>query len=151
MAEERAIQAGQAAKRHDPLDGDAIMDATARLLAPRRDAASAQNRPAERPKRRQGDSNPPRQKKGQERQESGQRRQDGRGKPAPNRTRGEQKASPSPRPERRGQEGKSRPANSTRSPGRGRGPIEPTLRPSTQKDSTEHESLMRPYYLNDDE
>ena len=114
-----------------PLDSDVIMDATARLLAPRR--------PAPRPQA-----------------------QGGRGQGAPK----EQAAPPRPQQSKPRRQGKRQgaPAQPAREPvlppsraGKKRRrddrprPIEPPPRSDRQKDSTQHKSLMRPYYLHDGE
>ncbi len=115
-----------------PLDSDVIMDATARLLAPRR--------PAPRPQA-----------------------QGGRGQGAPK----EQAAPPRPQQSKPRRQGKRQgaPAQPAREPvlppslaekkrrrrdERPR-PIEAPMRSDRQKDSTQHKSLMRPYYLHDGE
>ena len=115
-----------------PLDSDVIMDATARLLAPRR--------PAPRPQA-----------------------QGGRGQGAPK----EQAAPPRPQQSKPRRQGKRQgaPAQPAREPvlppslsgkrkrrrdDRPR-PVEAPLRSDRQKDSTQHKSLMRPYYLHDGE
>ena len=115
-----------------PLDSDVIMDATARLLAPRR--------PAPRPQA-----------------------QGGRGQGAPK----EQAAPPRPQQSKPRRQGKRQgaPAQPAREPvlppslaGKKRRrrderprPIEAPMRSDRQKDSTQHKSLMRPYYLHDGE
>ncbi|WP_297212352.1 DEAD/DEAH box helicase [uncultured Flavonifractor sp.] len=107
--------------RPDPLASDVIMDATARLLAPRRPAAEAPAQEREKKQRRRKKPAPP--------------------PPAPVReaapSREASKPSPGRKKERR---------NRDRG---GRRPGEPTLH-SHQKDSTEQPSLMKPYYLSDD-
>ena len=108
-------------QKPDPLASDVIMDATARLLAPRRPASRPAVEPLaqEEPKKRQ------RKKKK---------------KPAAQ----AQPAAPAPAPKASGRKKERR-------GGRDRGrPMEPTLRRSGQKDSTEQPSLMKPYYLSDD-
>ena len=113
----------------NPLDSDVIMDATARLLAPRR--------PAPRPQLSRA-SEPPR----------------GR----------EQRKPPQPKPRRQGKK-QGAPAQPAKEPvlppslsGGGKRrrddrprPVEAPLRSDRQKDSTQHKSLMRPYYLHDDD
>ena len=117
-------------EKPNPLASDVIMDATARLLAPRRPAAAA-SKPAE----------PPRPSAG----ESGKKRRRGKKK-----TSGEspavealipKKASGAPAPKKK---------SGGRGPGRGVRGGPPEIRRGTQKDSTEQPSLMRPYYLSDD-
>ena len=113
----------------NPLDSDVIMDATARLLAPRR--------PAPRPQLQRS--------------------------PEPPRGR-EQKKPPQPKPRRQGKK-QGAPAQPAKEPvlppslagGKKRRrddrprPVEVPLRSDRQKDSTQHKSLMRPYYLHDDD
>ncbi|MBP1736466.1 MAG: ATP-dependent helicase RhlE [Oscillospiraceae bacterium] len=101
--------------RPDPLSSDRVMDATARLLAPRAPSAA------------------PAQKAASPAKHTTQRRT-----PAP----GGERRQPAPvsavKPQRRG----SRP--------QGRGPSRAAAPQSSQKDSTEQESLMKPYYWNED-
>ena len=128
--EERAAQAQY---YRDPLAGDTIMDATARLLAPRRGAKAPepprpqQGREGERRKKKPAQpQQPPRQAKAQSGQQAPQ-------KP---------KAQPAAKDARR---------RNSRGGGR-RGPMEVTLRLGNQKDSTERQdSLMKPYYFNPNE
>ena len=113
----------------NPLDSDVIMDATARLLAPRR--------PATAPAPVSKSKTQPR----QERTESSA--------PRPRR-KGKKQGAPTPPP----QESVLPPSLSgkrkRRRDDRPR-PIEAPLRANRQKDSTQHKSLMRPYYLHDDD
>ena len=123
----------------DPLEGDVIMDATARLLAakpvyhyykPNSNAASHKK------KGRGGEKKAkaaPVEKAPQAAQAAQRRKSPKKGAPAP-----AQKASGSlHRPPR---------------PGRGRGRIPPRVEPpkSRQKDSTEQQSLMKPFYIEHD-
>ncbi len=112
----------------NPLDSDVIMDATARLLAPRR--------PAPRPQ-----AQPPRQ--------DGGKKQDRSARPKPRRQGKKQGAPAQPVQEpvlppslagKRKRRRDDRPR-----------PIEAPPRADRQKDSTQHKSLMRPYYLHDDD
>ncbi len=129
LAEERAIQARRF--RNDPLAGDVVMDATARLLAPKGSVQPSQ----------------PRGQEGRrESQRSGQRKRSGqggqRGGSAP-----KQSAPHTPAPQKPAQ-----PQEKRKRRGGGRRPMEVTLRLGSQKDSTEQQgSLMRPYYFNPDE
>ena len=108
-------------RKPDPLASDVIMDATARLLAPRR--------PAPRPA-----AEPPVQEEHKKRQ---RKKKKPAAQPAPT-------PAPAPAPKAAGRK-------KNRRGGRDRGrPVEPTLRRSGQKDSTEQPSLMKPYYLSDD-
>ena len=110
-------------RKPDPLASDVIMDATARLLAPRR--------PAPRPA-----AEPPVQEEHKKRQ---RKKKKPAAQPAPAPT-----PVPAPAPKAAGRK-------KNRRGGRDRGrPVEPTLRRSGQKDSTEQPSLMKPYYLSDD-
>jgi ATP-dependent RNA helicase RhlE len=127
----------------NPLDSDVIMDATARLLAPRRTAA-------------QSHSHRPRQS-------------EGKGQPKPVRAKAEQTDSQRAQEHKRGQHQKKQTPAKTAQPShagdkpapahdkkkrRRRNdrprPIERSLY-ARQKDSTEQESLMRPYYVNHDD
>ena len=123
--------------RPDPLAGDHIMDATARLLAPRkstlsREGSAASRRAAPR-KRRRGNAG-------------------GEGEP---RAAGKEKSQRAAAPaeagrKKRGESGESKARPAARSPkkhrGGPRGPIEP-MKSNRTKDSTEQHSLMKPYYL----
>ena len=116
------------------------MDATARLLAPK--DAPAQPRQQAAPKKPQTPTAPSRKQKQPDSQRKAQQ-------PAP------RKEAPSPR-----KKAAARPAPRQETPKRDqkrrndrrRGPMEVTLRLGSQKDSTEQSgSLMRPYYLHDDD
>ena len=110
----------------NPLDSDVIMDATARLLAPRRSAGRPQAQPEQ--KRKQEKAQRPAQQK--------PRRQ------------GKKQGAPAPA----AKEPVLPPALSGRKRNRRDDrprPIEAPLRADRQKDSTQHKSLMRPYYLHD--
>jgi ATP-dependent RNA helicase RhlE len=120
--------------RPDPLAGNVIMDATARLLAPRPRAAA----PEKATDRRHGQSGKHTQKR-----EGDLRKQH----PAEHK----EKAVSAPR-EHRAPEHKEKAAGAPREP-RGRkrrSPPPVELRKSSQKDSTEQPSLMKPYYLKRD-
>ena len=122
--------------RPDPLSGDHIMDATARLLAPRK-PVSAQESHREGSRR-----SAPRSRKHSSR-DAGSRQTPVKAED-PRKTRSghsahpDRKAAPAPggshRPDRR------------RTHAGPRGPIEP-MKSSRTKDSTEQHSLMKPYYL----
>ena len=123
----------------DPLEGDVIMDATARLLAakpvyhyykPNSNAASHKRKGKGGEKKAKA---APVEKAPQAAQAAQRRKSPKKGAPAP-----AQKASGSlHRPPR---------------PGRGRGRIPPRVEPpkSRQKDSTEQQSLMKPFYIEHD-
>ena len=122
--------------RPDPLAGDHIMDATARLLAPRkstlsREGSAASRRSAPRKRRRgtSGGEGEARAAAGKEKvQRSAAPVEASRKKPAP--------------------AGKSRAGSRGPKKPRGgpRGPVEP-MKSNRTKDSTEQHSLMKPYYL----
>ncbi len=113
----------------NPLDSDVIMDATARLLAPRRPAPRPQvQRAPDPPKgREQKKSTPPK------------RRRQGKKQGAPVQPAKEPILPPS-------LSGKKKRRRDDRPR-----PIEAAPRSDRQKDSTQHKSLMRPYYLHDDD
>ncbi len=164
MAEERRIQAQQGYA--DALAGDEIMDATARLLAPKRPSA-----PARSVERSRGP---------QHREERQPRREEPRkAKPAPQKPQkpAAQKPQKPMKPAKPAQSAKPAPQQApAKKPGRSLGQVVksalslderkakireqakarrgmPPERPKTsagQMDSTEHASLMKPYYLNDD-
>ncbi len=152
LAEERAIQAKKF--RDDPLAGDTIMDATARFLAPKDPPAQPRQEPA--PKR---SAEPSSRGGSSSKQEALSRKRQGGGASPKKEKRSPSPAKPDPRSTPKA--GKSAPARnaskpapekSSRRPDRRRGPMEPTLRLGSQKDSTEQSgSLMRPYYFNPDE
>jgi len=149
LEEERAIQAQRF--RDDP--PEEVMDATARLLAPKKPAAQSAPGGRQEPPRsgrerahgRQQTSGTP----AQQAQSAAPRRKQ---KPTQSPAKGEAPASrrkPS-RSERR-EEPPRQKEKAFRSDRR-RGPAAPTLRSGGQKDSTEQQgSLMRPYYFNPNE
>jgi len=152
LAEERAIQAQRF--RDDPLAGDVVMDATARLLAPKRPAQSQQQP-------RQGGSgrsdSPRRQGQGKDtsRQKAAQQPRQGREERSPRQKQGQGRAQSQPqapqKPKAPVQPEAPKEHKKGKSRGR-RGPLEVTLRLGSQKDSTEQQgSLMKPYYFNPDE
>ena len=161
MAQERAIQAGQAAAYQDPLAGDVIMDATARLLAPKGSADRAAKQSASRPEEEspalrqegQGGGSRRRRRKKRPAQEaqvqSGQKAQSGQKPQKAQKTQKPQNAQKAPDPQsaQRAQNGQKASARRDRGRSRRGGPPEVVLRPGNQKDSTEQPSLMRPYYL----
>lgn len=109
--------------RSNPLEGDVIMDATARLLAPRprpdKPQQPARREPAPDKHRDARQSKPSK-------------------APAPKAPAPEQKRRDDHKAHRRGQ-------------GRRGGPPETPLHLGSQKDSTEQPSLIRPYYMNRDD
>ena len=122
--------------RPDPLSGDHIMDATARLLAPRKPVSAPEShregsrRSAPRSRKRGGHDATPRQAPA--RTEAPQNAKGGHSAHSDRTT--APTAGGSRRPDRR------------RYRGGPRGPIEP-MKSSRTKDSTEQHSLMKPYYL----
>ena len=118
--------------RPDPLGEDRIMDATARLLAPRRSPLTqGREKPrATRPDRREGN----RKKRTEEKKRSDERPKQS---PAPQSRSGKAKQEAAP--------AKPRPDHTRRDHARRGAPPEPQ-RPHA-KDSTEQPSLMKPYYL----
>ena len=127
----------------NPLDADVIMDATARLLAPRRSPAAPRG---ERPQReRKGRKEQPAKQEKQPKQEKQQpaKAQEGKGRKG----KGEKA---------KGESGSVLPPSLSGKRRRSRGhdkprPMEAPLKSNRQKDSTEHHSLMRPYYLHDED
>ena len=121
--------------RPNPLAGDHIMDATARLLAPRKplnmqdSPLSHRSASHSRRKERRGEKEP--------RVEAVQIKEKGKAKSAP----------PVAKKKEEPVSGKKKSARPDRRRDRGpRGPIEP-MRSNRVKDSTEQKSLMKPYYL----
>ena len=110
----------------NPLDSDVVMDATARLLAPRRPVPRAQPRP------------------------DGQEKRDREAGPQQSRPRrrGKKQGAPVPAPKEPALPPSLAGKKRRRRDG-GPRPVEPPLRSDRQKDSTQHKSLMRPYYLHD--
>ena len=120
----------------NPLDSDVIMDATARLLAPRRPAPRPQVQPQAQEQRKGGASG----KRGKAQPQPPARqkpRRQGKKQGAPVQPAKEPVLPPS-------LAGKKRRRRDDRPR-----PIEAPLRSDRQKDSTQHKSLMRPYYLHD--
>ncbi len=122
--------------RPDPLAGDHIMDATARLLAPRKPTPAQEShregsrRSAPRSRKHSSRNNSPRQSS--VKAETPQNTRSGHS------THQDRKAAST--------SGNSRRPDRRRSHGGPRGPIEP-MKSSRTKDSTEQHSLMKPYYL----
>ena len=110
--------------RRDPLKDDVIMDATARLLAPRRPAAPA-------PKAPEGQAKTGRSRKKKPAAQPAKAPEQAQRQP-------QKQSAPAPKPKQR---------DRNRGGGR-RGPM-PEIRKDRVKDSTEQDSLMKPYYLND--
>ena len=114
-------------RRPDPFASDTIMDATARLLAPRK----LTHRPEQ---ERRREKNLPGKVQKPEKPNRKERRGQDKPQPAPS-------SVPAPLNGRKKRGG---------SRGRGSRPPEVTIRSNGQKDSTEQPSLMKPYYLSDD-
>ncbi len=112
----------------NPLDSDVIMDATARLLSSsRRPSAQGQKQPGRAARKEQP------------------ARQEGKARQAkPGRSGGGKAAAQSVLPPSLSRKRKRRRDDRPR-------PIEAPLRSNRQKDSTQHKSLMRPYYIGHDE
>lgn len=140
MAEERAIQAKQGYT--DALSSDTVMDATARLLAPRKSAQKTAAQPQQ-PKQQRPKAHPnPIQRPSQRAAAPAKPVQ--KAAPAPQKPSKPQKLQkPSPSLEDR----KAQIRAATKARRRG-GPEAPKT--AHQKDSTEQPSLMKPYYLSDD-
>ena len=143
LAAQPAAEAPAPALHHrDPLEGDVVMDATARLLAakpvyhyykPSSKSASHRKRGKEK-KAAQPEQAARKAAKAPKAAQAAQRRQ------AP------KKGAPAPAQKTGG------PLNRPPRPGRGRGRIPPRVEPpkSHQKDSTEQKSLMKPFYIEHD-
>ena len=119
--------------RPNPLDSDVIMDATARLLAPRRLTLS-QERPS-RPVQQEGRNSRRKKEAARPHAPAGEKpREHKQAKEKAARTPEEKRTAPAPkrRRERRGD---------------GRRGMPPEPRRQQHKDSTEQPSLMKPYYL----
>ena len=108
-------------RRPDPLASDIIMDATARLLAPRKPLPRLEKKEGRKDKRPKEQQPPQKQSKAQKKQAA-------------------QSPIPAPKGGRKKHGGR----------GRSGRPPEVVLRTNGQKDSTEQPSLMKPYYLSDD-
>ena len=126
----------------DPLAGDVIMDATARLLAPRPRMFQSKEQPRkERPARRSKSPRPAGEENGQEKRPSHSPKEEKQARPA------QKKSMPAKALDVLGGGKKKR-------NGRGKGPGRPReveLRTDGVKDSTElSSSLMKPYYLSDE-
>ena len=108
-------------RRPDPLASDIIMDATARLLAPRKPLPRLEKKEGRKDKRPKEQQPPQKQSKAQKKQAA-------------------QSPIPAPKGGRKKHGGR----------GRSGRPPEVVLRTNGQKDSTEQPSLMKPYSLSDD-
>ena len=136
----------------NPLDSDVIMDATARLLAPRRSVLRSPGKRREPEKKQKQVSAQPSQQERKGRQEKPETEQPAKQKKKTKRTKqgksGQDSgvlAAQSVLPP--SLSGKKKRRRDDRRPR----PMEAPLRSNRQKDSTEHKSLMRPYYISHDE
>ncbi len=112
----------------NPLDSDVIMDATARLLAPRRPAAAPQaQRGQEAAQQRDKATKPAKQRPRRQGKRQGAPAQPAKEPVLPPSLAGKKRRRRDDRPR----------------------PVELAPRSDRQKDSTQHKSLMRPYYLHD--
>ena len=116
----------------NPLDSDVILDATARLLSPRRDSRTQGGKGGS---SRQPKPQPAQEERREQSKEQGKGKRERRGGKE-----GAQSVLPPSLTAKRKRRRDDRPR-----------PIEAPLRSNRQKDSTQHKSLMRPYYLNHDE
>ncbi len=128
----------------NPLDSDVIMDATARMLASRRSAlhTAGKRRELEKPRRQSGQA--PRQEEPKRDQPAKQKKKTKRSKAGKSGQDSGAAAAQSVLPPSLSGKKKRRRDDRPR-------PIEAPLRSNRQKDSTEHKSLMRPYYISHDE
>ena len=140
----------------NPLDSDVIMDATARLLAPRKSVTVAAPVPAAPKKEQQKKEKPaPKQEpaKVPEQPNSGNKKKKKAQKPqAP----AQQPEMPKPQPVRQApkQPVQKTAANAGKKQGNGKKRSRndlPSHRSDRQKDSTQQKSLMKPYYMNHEE
>ena len=122
----------------NPLDSDVILDATARLLAPRRPAAAQparQSQPRKKPEAPKPEPKAAPAQKKQGKKPPQPKSKQPAGEPAP----AESVLPPS-------LSGKKKRRRDSRPR-----PLETPPRTDRQKDSTQHRSLMRPYYMNDED
>ena len=125
-------------ERPDPLAGDAIMDATARLLAPRRPVRVAPVISEPTPKA-EGEGRKRRRRKKKASPSVQPERTEKRSEP-------KKTVSPKVEPVKQKQSPKAERKRDDRRPRPSRG----QERPNRTKDSTQQKSLMKPYYLSDD-
>ncbi len=142
----------------NPLDSDVVMDATARLLASRR-PLPGDSRSGSR--RERGDRAAPRSAREERRQSARDRQREERRQAGQTKARQERKSAPAGPEERQtGQPGQGRqpgeppgqdrPASGKKRRRRSRRTGGETRPAGGQRDSTQQESLMKPYYLSDD-
>ena len=137
----------------NPLDSDVIMDATARLLAPRRGSLRTPQRRSDPGKKQAPAGKESRPEEKARPEKSGKEPQSKQGKKS---RQAKQKAEEKP-----AAAGGKNPAASVLPPSLSKKkkrrrddrprPIEAPPRSNRQKDSTQHKSLMRPYYINHDD
>ncbi len=143
----------------NPLDSDVIMDATARLLAPRK-SPSGQSRPQPQ-QRERGERANPKSAREERRQSARDKQREEKRQAAQTKARQEKKSAPAQpdkkQPDRPKQEQKpaeqprqGQPASRKKRRRRGNRPAGEVRPAGGQKDSTQQQSLMRPYYLSDD-
>ena len=148
----KLMDTGDAMPRTDfyhpnPLDSDVIMDATARLLAPRRPAPQPQQHSQGQETRQKKKRRPaqlqleqlPSEKSESRESEGGRKKKAAKAPRSVPPMKGERR--PSPTPQQKKKAGSKRPRHD-----RPRG-MPPEPRRSQTKDSTEQPSLMKPYYL----
>ncbi len=148
----KLMDTGDAMPRTDfyhpnPLDSDVIMDATARLLAPRRPAPQPQQHSQGQETRQKKKRRPaqlqleqlPSEKSESRESEGGRKKKAAKAPRSVPPMKGERR--PSPAPQQKKKTGSKRPRHD-----RPRG-MPPEPRRSQTKDSTEQPSLMKPYYL----
>ena len=126
----------------NPLDSDVIMDATARLLAPRRPATSIPVQPKQEQGKKKKQSQPAPRQEPKKKPEPQKKAEPKAKQPQPALAK---EAAPAPQAQAPAKKKKKR----RRSDNKPR-PLERSLY-ARQKDSTEQESLMRPYYTNQDD
>jgi len=121
----------------NPLDSDVIMDATARLLAPRRPVAV---KPVAEPAPKKQEPKKPEQKKAEPKQQPKKKNEPKAKQPA---------KAPAPAPTK--QEQTSAKKKKKRKKSSSPRPVTAPPRSDHQKDSTQQKSRMKPYYINHDE
>ena len=126
----------------NPLDGDVILDATARLLAPKprtlsRPAAPRREEEKKAPRKKKAQAQPKQEKKAKEQ--------------APAKPKKEKKAEKAAPKQEQPKDSGRREEKKHRSRGRRNGPPDMMFRRDNQKDSTEQPSLMKPYYMTPDD
>ncbi len=125
----------------NPLDSDVILDATARLLAPRRPAQPPRSEKPQRERRPRKEPKQPKQERAPKAEKPAQAQQPAKAQEG-KKSKGEKGSilPPSLSGKRRRSRGNDKPR-----------PMGAPLKSNRQKDSTEYKSLMRPYYLHDED